>query len=37
MPRVAAKFQAIAHETKKACPVSKTLTGTTISLEAQLL
>lgn len=32
-----AKFRAIAEETKKACPVSKALTGTEIRLEARLL
>src|SRR5882672_8777545 len=32
----AAKFSAIAEETKKACPVSKALTGTTIELKATL-
>ncbi len=32
----AAKFAAIAEETKKGCPVSKALAGTTISLEAAL-
>jgi osmotically inducible protein OsmC len=31
-----AKFQAIAEETKKGCPVSKALTGTTITLKAKL-
>lgn len=31
-----AKFQAIAAETKKACPVSKALAGTTIELTAKL-
>lgn len=31
-----AKFQEIAAETKKACPVSKALTGTTITLTAKL-
>lgn len=29
-----AKFQAIAEETKKSCPVSKALAGTTITLSA---
>jgi osmotically inducible protein OsmC len=32
----AAKFAAIADETKKACPVSKALAGTTITLKANL-
>jgi osmotically inducible protein OsmC len=32
----AAKFQAIAIETKKTCPVSKALTGTSITLVANL-
>jgi osmotically inducible protein OsmC len=32
----AAKFQAIAEETKKNCPVSKALAGTTIVLKASL-
>jgi len=32
----APKFQAIAEETKKSCPVSKALTGTTITLSAAL-
>ena len=32
----AAKFAAIAEETKKGCPVSKALAGTTISLKAAL-
>jgi osmotically inducible protein OsmC len=32
----AAKFQTIAEETKKGCPVSKALTGTTITLKASL-
>ena len=32
-----AKFQAIAAETKKGCPVSKALAGTTITLNAKLL
>jgi osmotically inducible protein OsmC len=32
----AAQFQTIAEETKKTCPVSKALTGTTIGLRAQL-
>jgi lipoyl-dependent peroxiredoxin len=32
----AAKFQAIAEETKKGCPVSKALTGTQIGLKANL-
>ena len=32
----AAKFATIAEETKKACPVSKALTGTTITLKASL-
>jgi osmotically inducible protein OsmC len=31
-----AKFQQIAEETKKGCPVSKALTGTTITLKATL-
>lgn len=31
-----AKFQEIAAETKKNCPVSKALTGTTITLKASL-
>lgn len=31
-----AKFQTIAEETKKGCPVSKALTGTTIGLKARL-
>jgi osmotically inducible protein OsmC len=31
-----AKFQAIAEETKKGCPVSKALTGTTVTLKASL-
>lgn len=31
-----AKFQSIALETKKSCPVSKALAGTTINLNAQL-
>ncbi len=31
-----AKFQAIAEETKKGCPVSKALAGTTITLTAKL-
>jgi osmotically inducible protein OsmC len=31
-----AKFQAIAEATKKGCPVSKALAGTTIALEATL-
>jgi osmotically inducible protein OsmC len=31
-----AKFQAIAEETKKGCPVSKALAGTKISLKASL-
>lgn len=31
-----AKFQQIAEETKKGCPVSKALTGTTITLKASL-
>jgi osmotically inducible protein OsmC len=30
------KFQTIAEQTKKGCPVSKALTGTTIKLEAEL-
>ncbi|HEX4339059.1 MAG TPA: OsmC family peroxiredoxin [Polyangiaceae bacterium] len=30
------KFQAIAQETKKQCPVSKALAGTTITLKASL-
>lgn len=32
----AAKFQSIAEETKKSCPVSKALTGTEITLKATL-
>jgi osmotically inducible protein OsmC len=32
----AAKFQSIAEETKKGCPVSKALGGTTITLKATL-
>ncbi len=32
----AAKFQSIAEETKKGCPVSKALAGTKISLKASL-
>jgi lipoyl-dependent peroxiredoxin len=32
-----AKFLSIAEETKKSCPVSKALTGTSIKLEAVLL
>jgi lipoyl-dependent peroxiredoxin len=32
----AAKFSQIADETKKGCPVSKALAGTTITLEATL-
>jgi osmotically inducible protein OsmC len=32
----AAKFQTIAEETKKGCPVSKALAGTTITLQASL-
>jgi len=32
-----AKFQEIAQATKKACPVSKALAGTTISLDAKLV
>ncbi len=32
----AAKFQQIAEDTKKGCPVSKALTGTTIELKATL-
>jgi lipoyl-dependent peroxiredoxin len=32
----AAKFQAVAEETKKACPVSKALSGVKISLKASL-
>lgn len=31
-----ARFESIADETKKTCPVSKALTGTTISLRASL-
>jgi osmotically inducible protein OsmC len=31
-----AKFQAIAEDTKKGCPVSKALAGTTITLKASL-
>ena len=30
-------FQSIAEQTKKTCPVSQALTGTTIDLEAKLL
>ena len=33
----AAKFETIAQETKKQCPVSKALTGTSISLTAKLV
>jgi osmotically inducible protein OsmC len=33
----AAKFQEIAEQTKKGCPVSKALTGTQINLNAKLL
>jgi len=33
----AQKFQTIAQETKKGCPVSKALAGTTITLEASLV
>jgi osmotically inducible protein OsmC len=33
----AAKFNGIAEETKKGCPVSKALAGTTISLKAELV
>lgn len=33
----AAKFETIAQETKKQCPVSKALTGTKISLTAKLV
>jgi osmotically inducible protein OsmC len=33
----AAKFESIAQETKKNCPVSKALAGTTINLSAKLL
>jgi osmotically inducible protein OsmC len=32
----AAKFQTIAEETKKGCPVSRALTGTNITLKANL-
>jgi osmotically inducible protein OsmC len=32
----AARFQAIAEETKKKCPVSRALAGTTITLKATL-
>jgi osmotically inducible protein OsmC len=32
----AQKFQSIAEETKKACPVSRALAGTTITLHASL-
>ena len=32
-----AKFQEIAEQTKKGCPVSKALTGTQINLDAKLL
>jgi osmotically inducible protein OsmC len=32
----AAKFEAIAQETKRTCPVSKALAGTTINLKASL-
>jgi osmotically inducible protein OsmC len=32
----AAKFESLAQETKKGCPVSKALAGTTIELKAQL-
>ena len=32
-----AKFQTIAQETKKGCPVSKALAGTTITLTARLV
>ena len=32
----AAKFESIAQETKKSCPVSKALAGTTIQLSASL-
>lgn len=32
----AAKFESIAEETKKQCPVSKALAGTTITLKASL-
>jgi osmotically inducible protein OsmC len=32
-----AKFQEIAENTKKGCPVSRVLTGTTIKLEAELV
>jgi len=31
-----AKFQSVAEETKKGCPVSKALAGTTITLDAKL-
>lgn len=31
-----AKFQALAEDTKKGCPVSKALSGTTITLKASL-
>ena len=33
----AAKFESIAQETKKGCPVSKALAGTTIALKATLV
>jgi osmotically inducible protein OsmC len=33
----AAKFQTVAEETKKGCPVSKALSGTQISLTAKLI
>jgi osmotically inducible protein OsmC len=37
VPRVDnARFQAIAEETKKGCPVSKALAGTKITLKATL-
>ena len=37
VPEVSAEqFESIAQETKKACPVSKALTGTQISLQASL-
>jgi osmotically inducible protein OsmC len=32
----AAKFEAIAEETKRSCPVSKALAGTTVTLKASL-
>jgi osmotically inducible protein OsmC len=33
----AGKFETIAQETKKSCPVSKALAGTLISLDATLI